>query len=64
MFGMGDAGEIFEVSQNLDPNMEMFRGAFGRESVVLKDGKYIKDLSYLNRPLKEVVYIDFSDEHV
>ena len=64
LFGMGDAGEIFEVSQNLDPNMEMFRGAFGRESVALKDGKYVKDLSYLNRPLKEVVYIDFSDEHV
>jgi import inner membrane translocase subunit TIM50 len=64
LFGMGDAGEIFEVCQNLDPNMEMFRGTFGRESTALKDGKYIKDLSYLNRPLKEVVYIDFSDEHV
>lgn len=38
VFGMGDAGEIMEVCQNLDPNMEMFRGMFGRESTALKDG--------------------------
>lgn len=64
IFGMGDAGEIMEVCMALDPNQEMIRGMFGRESTALKDGKYIKDLSYLNRPLKEVLYVDFSDEHV
>jgi import inner membrane translocase subunit TIM50 len=42
----------------------MFRGMFGRENTALKDGKYVKDLSYLNRPLKEVIYIDFTDEHM
>lgn len=31
---------------------------------MLKDGQYIKDLTYLNRPLKDIVYIDFSDEYV
>ena len=30
----------------------------------MKDNKYIKDLSYINRPLKDVVYVDFSDEPV
>ena len=42
----------------------MIHGRFGRESTLLKDGKYIKDLSYLNRPIKDIVYIDFTDEFV
>ena len=42
----------------------MIAGRFGRESVALKDGKYVKDLSYLNRPLAEIIYVDFSDEYV
>lgn len=42
----------------------MIAGAFGREQTVLKDGKYIKDLSYINRPMKEVIYVDFTDEAV
>jgi len=40
----------------------MIVGRLGRESTLLKDGKYIKDLSYLNRDLKDVIYIDFDDE--
>ena len=64
MFGMGDAGELQEVAMALDPDQQIFCGMFGRESTALKEGKYIKDLSYLNRPLREVVYIDFTDEHV
>ena len=42
----------------------MIVGRFGRENTLLKDGKYIKDLSNLNRPMKEVVYLDFTDESV
>jgi len=42
----------------------MIPGRFGRESTLLKNGKYIKDLSYLNRPIDGVIYIDFSDEAV
>lgn len=42
----------------------MIAGRFGRESTLLKNNEYIKDLSYLNRPIKEVIYIDFSDEAV
>lgn len=41
----------------------MIVGRLGRESTLLKNGKYIKDLSYLNRDLKNVIYIDFTDEN-
>ena len=37
-------------------------GRLGRESTLLKNGEYIKDLSYLNRPAKDIVYVDFTDE--
>lgn len=61
---MGDAGEIHEVCEHLDPNTQMIAGKFGRESTALKDGKYVKDLSYLNRPIGEIIYVDFDDDHV
>lgn len=44
--------------------MMMFQGRLGRESTLLKGQKYIKDFSYLGRPIKEVVYLDFTDELV
>ena len=28
----------------------------------MKNGKYIKDLSYLNRDIREIIYIDYDDE--
>ena len=42
----------------------MIHGRLGRESTLLKNGQYIKDLSYMNRNLKDIIYIDFSDEKV
>ena len=53
-----------EVAEALDPNYQMIVGRFGRENTCLVDGQYIKDLSYLNRPMTDVVYVDFSDETV
>jgi import inner membrane translocase subunit TIM50 len=41
--------------------MNMIMGRLGRESTLLKNGQYIKDLSYMNRSLKDVIYIDFDD---
>ena len=40
----------------------MIMARLGREVTLLKNGKYIKDLSYLNRDIKDIIYIDFSDE--
>ena len=48
----------------LDPNMQMFQGYLGRESTIVKNNLYVKDFSYLGRPIKEVVYLDFTDETV
>ena len=28
----------------------------------MKDGKYIKDFSYLGRPIRDVIYLDFTTE--
>lgn len=39
----------------------MIHGRLGRESTLLKNGKYIKDLSYMNRDLKEIIYVDFDE---
>lgn len=64
IFGMGEQHGIHEVCEALDPQQQMIAGRFGRESTLLKDGKYIKDLSYLNRPIKEIVYVDFDDDTV
>ena len=53
-----------DVCEALDPNYEMIHGRLGRESTLLKNGVYIKDLSYMNRNVKEIIYVDFSDEKV
>ena len=29
----------------------------------MKNGHYIKDFSYLGRPMKDVIYIDFTEEN-
>ena len=42
----------------------MISGRLGRESTIRKGNIYIKDLSYLGRPIKEVVYLDCTDETV
>mmetsp|Transcript_37346 Transcript_37346/g.57243 ORF Transcript_37346/g.57243 Transcript_37346/m.57243 type:complete len:92 (+) Transcript_37346:268-543(+) len=51
IFGLGESGTINEICEALDPNFSMIMGRFGRENTVLKEGKYIKDLSYLNRKI-------------
>ena len=61
---MGESGNINEICEALDPKFEMIQGRYGRENTLLKDGKYIKDFPYMNRPLKDVVYLDFTDENV
>jgi len=42
----------------------MIQGRLGRESTLLKNGVYVKDLSYMNRNIKEIIYIDSTDEKV
>ena len=44
--------------EHLDPRQLIFMGAFGKESMVWSNGRYIKDLSYLNRDPKSIIVIE------
>jgi len=48
IFGNEEVMTINELCEALDPNYQIFAGRFGHEHTLLKDGKYIKDLSYMN----------------
>ena len=65
LFGDQEQGHIMEIAEALDPQGRIIAGRLGRESTIMgSDGRYIKDLSYLGRPLKDVIYIDFNDLNV
>eukprot|EP00350_Pseudokeronopsis_sp_OXSARD2_P012092 CAMPEP_0170560486 /NCGR_PEP_ID=MMETSP0211-20121228/49198_1 /TAXON_ID=311385 /ORGANISM="Pseudokeronopsis sp., Strain OXSARD2" /LENGTH=213 /DNA_ID=CAMNT_0010874723 /DNA_START=210 /DNA_END=851 /DNA_ORIENTATION=- len=64
IFGDEENGIVSDVCEALDPNYEMIHGRLGRESTLLKNGIYVKDLSYMNRSLKDIIYVDFSNEKV
>lgn len=57
-YAMGDP-----VLRKLDPFRVIMWPLF-REATKYEDGKYIKDLSYLNRPLEKTIIIDTKAEHV
>jgi import inner membrane translocase subunit TIM50 len=62
IFGDEENAIVNDICDALDPNYQMIVSRLGRESTLLKGGEYIKDLSYLNRPLKDILVIDFTDE--
>ena len=57
-YAMGDP-----VLRKLDPFRVIMWPLF-REATKYEDGKYVKDLSYLNRPLDKTIIIDTKAEHV
>jgi import inner membrane translocase subunit TIM50 len=62
IFGDEESSLVQEICEALDPNQEIIAGRIGHESTLLKDGRYIKDLSYMNRDIKDIVCIDFDPE--
>ncbi len=42
----------------LDPRQQFIAGYFGRECMVYSGGRFIKDIKYLNRNAKDVIFID------
>ena len=62
LFGDQERSFIEEIGMSLDPNQQIFGGILGRESTIVRNGKYVKDFSYLGRPIKEVIYIDYRPE--
>ena len=59
-----DYSTVMNAMPFIDPRMSMIVGAFGRESMVLSNGGYYKDLSYLNRDMKNIVVLDKSTDKV
>ena len=62
IFGDEESNLVQEICEALDPEQRMIVGRIGHESTLLKDGKYIKDLSYMNRDVKDIICIDFDEE--
>jgi import inner membrane translocase subunit TIM50 len=64
VFGDEESVMVNELCEALDPQYQIFSGRFGHEHTLLKDGKYIKDLSYMNRDVNKIVVIDVDDAKV
>ena len=63
IFGEEEASLVQEICEALDPEGRYIIGRLGHESTLLKDGRYIKDLSYMNRDVKNIVCIDFNPDN-
>jgi import inner membrane translocase subunit TIM50 len=64
IFGSEDSNFVEEVSHKLDQFDMNIRYKLGKEATKLEKGRYIKDLNYLNRDLKNVIVIDFDPLNV
>lgn len=62
IFGDEESYLVEEICKALDPNNQIIVGRIGHESTLLKDGKYIKDLSYMNRDIKDIVCLEFDPD--
>lgn len=52
------------ILQKLDPYRSVITHGLFRESARYEDGKLIKDLNYMNRPLDKIIVIDTNPDHV
>ncbi len=58
IFSDDDYMFLSTATEYLDPRQQTFMGVFGKESMVWSNGRYIKDLTYLNRDPKNIIVID------
>lgn len=64
IFGSEDSNFVEEVSHKLDQFDMNIRYKLGKEATRLEKGRYIKDLNYINRDLKNVIVIDYDPLNV
>lgn len=64
IFAEEDLGFMTNSLNSVDPKHRYITNAFGKESMVWRNGSYVKDLKYLNRDLKKIIVIDRSKENV
>jgi hypothetical protein len=62
VFADEETSLVQEIWDVLDPNQMIIYGRLGHESTLLKEGRYIRDLSYMNRDIKDIVCLDFDPE--
>ena len=58
IFSDENISEIQEILRLIDPHQTIVTEFFGRDSMVMSNWKYIKDLQYLNRDLNELIIVD------
>lgn len=64
IFGTEESNFVEEVCSKLDQFGVNIKYKLGKEATRLVNGKYVKDLSYLNRDLRHVVVIDYNPDNV
>ena len=64
LFSDDDSMLLETLIPSIDPRQQFIHGYFGNECMVLSHGKYIKDLKYLNRDLRNIIVIDKNKEVV
>lgn len=64
LFSNEDLGLIEDIVKQIDPKGEFIRFKLGKEAMRIYKGKTIKDLTYLNRNLDNVVVVDVEPENV
>jgi hypothetical protein len=64
IFGSEDSNFVEEVCHKLDQYEMNIKYKIGKEATRMDKGKYVKDLNYLNRDLKNVIVIDYDPDHV
>ena len=58
IFGDEESSLVQDICEALDPEYRMITGRLGHECTLLKDGHYVKDISYLNRDIKDIIVIE------
>lgn len=64
LFSDDDSMLLESLIPTLDPRQQIIRMYFGQECMVLSGRKYIKDLKYLNREMRNIVVVDVSKDKV
>ena len=59
IFSEEDSQFLAEAVMTIDPLQRYFTWVFGREFLVFNGGRYVKDLTLLNRDPRKVVVVDF-----
>jgi import inner membrane translocase subunit TIM50 len=64
IFAEEDSALIQNSMNSVDPKHRYISSFFGKESMVWRNGGYVKDLKYLNRDLRKVIVVDRIKDNV